>query len=547
MSEEGLIPVINLPDPKPAVTARKDGGPAVPTVPDDIVREVSTLLDFNDRLALSLISHHVHEVVQPRLEEVTIRNPKLLAQFHKWVFENPVVRATQLRVLRFNTRLNSQSVRCCLEIIKKATKLEVLSCSSSLLEALPTPQLQAFTNLRHLQLRECTPNILNSLRLPTTLTRLHLSHPPSDTVFIFCRILHSITHLQALTTLVLEGFTLPHPDEEEDYDGEENDSADEDEDAEEGSDEDEDADGDVDGDADHGGDDDEGDGGILAKRDKASSTTVPVLTSLHTLKLIETDLPPNVAWTTTLPALRTVSLYNSMHFDSNAYATKPLQHLIIGGSFGGDPVPWSINRLTCDPAIAFPGHDPGLAILDDTCDCSELVALSLKLMNMSSSVWNAVTTSASDVRLLEIECQGVTLPEVIWLFYDLLRPDLLLDPVPLLCLSIVAALPILHQKPEEREQCQIQLLDRAFKALPSLRYLSLAEPPDDSQRMLPYKEEYAGNGAPPRWWRVVRDEEGSPIEIKEIPGWEGERVRSYLRNADREAAEHFHDKFVALR
>ncbi|KAI0684257.1 hypothetical protein C8T65DRAFT_836558 [Cerioporus squamosus] len=535
MSEEDLIPVINLPDPKPAVAARNDGDPTVPTVPDDILREISTFLGFNDRLALSLTSHHIYDVVQPRLEEVAVNEPQLPA-FHRWVFENPVARASQLRVLRFDAPMNPESVRFCLDIIKKATKLEVLSCSSSLSKALRTKHLRAFTNLRHLWLWGCTAEMLKSLRLPTTLTKLHLSYPPIGTVCIFRRILLSIAHLQALTTLVLEGLTFPDPDDEEAEDEEENDIAEEAEDAEE----DEDADGDADGDAneldadeaaDQGGDHNEGDDDIA-----------PVLTSLHTLKLLDTELPPSVDWATTLPALRTVVLNDSMHLTSNVYATKPLQHLIVEDAFEGNYVPWQVNRLTYVPGFT---EREGLD-LDAACEASTLVALSLRLIHVSSAVWDAVINSASDVRLLEIESLGVALSEVIWLFYELLRPDSPLDDVPLLCLSIVAAASP-TQAPEEREQCRIEFLDHAFKSLPSLRYVALAEPPGERAGNLLRKEEYAGNAAPWRWWRVVRDEDGSPVEVREIPGWEGERVRSYLRNADRKAADNFNDEFVALR
>lgn len=57
------------------------------------------------------------------------------------------------------------------------------------------------------------------------------------------------------------------------------------------------------------------------------------------------------------------------------------------------------------------------------------------------------------------------------------------------------------------------------------------------------KEDYAGNNAPWSWWKVTQpDDEDQPIEAREIPTWEGERVREYFREADRDAAEKFDGK-----
>ncbi|RDX47770.1 hypothetical protein OH76DRAFT_713740 [Lentinus brumalis] len=369
---DDLIRVVNLPEPKPAVAARNDGGPSVlPTVPDDVVREISSLLGFKDRLALSSTFYHIHEVVKVRVEEVVIDESKLPA-FHQWVFIDPAVRASQLRVLDIAPagREDSQNVRYFCEIIKKATKIHTLRCSTSLSEALRTQHLRAFTNLRHLQLRGCTPKMLESLRLPATLTELHLSHPPLKTVFVFRGILLALSYSQALTTLTLERLTLPDPDGEEGDDGDDNgtvdeDDEDEDEDvdsedkdgnavedeegeAEDAEDEDADEDGDADEDEDANEDTDEDEGGSDGATPAGDSTTAaPVLMSVHTLKLLETDLPPSLDWATAFPALKTVVLEGAMHLDGDAHATTPLHHLVVSGPFDGSyPVPWRVTRLT---------------------------------------------------------------------------------------------------------------------------------------------------------------------------------------------------------
>ena len=98
------------------------------------------------------------------------------------------------------------------------------------------------------------------------------------------------------------------------------------------------------------------------------------------------------------------------------------------------------------------------------------------------------------------------------------------------------------QSPEDAEECRQDLFQRAFKYLPSLRWIALAT----LQRRWrdPILDDYGGDHAPWRWWRVVRDNDGAPMEVTEIPSWEGERVRTYLRAADRTAAEEFDGKCV---
>ena len=96
--------------------------------------------------------------------------------------------------------------------------------------------------------------------------------------------------------------------------------------------------------------------------------------------------------------------------------------------------------------------------------------------------------------------------------------------------------------------------------VPSLRYIAFADrgtrPPeptaicDWAEDML--YEDHAGTRAPWRWWRLVRDDEDESVvvEAREIPAWEGERVRAFLRNASVETAQAFDgtcslDRFAA--
>ena len=91
---------------------------------------------------------------------------------------------------------------------------------------------------------------------------------------------------------------------------------------------------------------------------------------------------------------------------------------------------------------------------------------------------------------------------------------------------------------EETAELRQELFDLAFKYLPSLRWIALGAPKCRMHLDLDVQD-YAGDNAPWRWWRVTRDEDGTPVEVTEIPGWEGERIRAYLRAADATAADEF--------
>ncbi|TFK81472.1 hypothetical protein K466DRAFT_531743 [Polyporus arcularius HHB13444] len=79
--------------------------------------------------------------------------------------------------------------------------------------------------------------------------------------------------------------------------------------------------------------------------------------------------------------------------------------------------------------------------------------------------------------------------------------------------------------------------------MPALRYVALAEQDEVSAD---WKEDYSGDHAPWRWWEVRRDRAGrGRDEVDEIPSWEGERIRVYLRDADAKAMDEFDELFVA--
>ena len=84
---------------------------------------------------------------------------------------------------------------------------------------------------------------------------------------------------------------------------------------------------------------------------------------------------------------------------------------------------------------------------------------------------------------------------------------------------------------DEVEKVRETFLKTVSGSVHSLRYIALAEV---SEVALDWREDYTRNGTYRRWWRIVRDDDGVPREVREIPEWEGERVRVYVENAKTE-------------
>lgn len=108
-----------------------------------------------------------------------------------------------------------------------------------------------------------------------------------------------------------------------------------------------------------------------------------------------------------------------------------------------------------------------------------------------------------------------------------------LKTLPLMLICIAA--PYTHDPSisddAEQEFCN-RLLEHAVVALPSLRYLALGKVPKVRPSI---RTRWRW-----RWWRVIRETER--IEVREVPAWEGERVREYMRDADVDGADAFDGK-----
>ena len=168
------------------------------------------------------------------------------------------------------------------------------------------------------------------------------------------------------------------------------------------------------------------------------------------------------------------------------------------------------------------------------------------------------------------------------------------DPVPIcITLLVPSGAPGCSSVPQEDvDAARDALLAVITEDLPTLRYIAYAEHPTrlgtgntifekTADEVTP--EDYSGDGAPWQWWRIVRERdlepgsnlEGEPgdaedrsgseedkhgdqddgenseggnedrgevVEVRQIPAWEGERVRAFLRSADPGTAKGFDSK-----
>uniref|UniRef100_A0A5K1K5P1 Thiol-transferase Tc52 n=1 Tax=Ganoderma boninense TaxID=34458 RepID=A0A5K1K5P1_9APHY len=239
-----------------------------------------------------------------------------------------------------------------------------------------------------------------------------------------------------------------------------------------------------------------------------------------------------------LPSLTT------LHFERTPLPVSSIEyavdHLILANipfQFRYDPVPWKFRRFTC---VLRPNHGhSNFTAAHCRVDLSVALSISITAPVISAQIWADLVANAWDVRLLEFATSITSFTELVAPLVRLLKSR----PSP----HIVSTrkLGVTWDSRGTWEQARNDFLWGASAHFPSLRYIAVATPYRPARIAPP--PAYPGDDIPVwTWWRVRRDGAGIPVEIKEIPVWEGQRVRGYLRDADAEAMRDFERTFVAL-
>ncbi|KAI0737794.1 hypothetical protein C8Q80DRAFT_1210952 [Daedaleopsis nitida] len=527
-----MVELVELPRPTPI--GRQPGQRReIPAIPDDILLEV--------------VSH------LPMQAQTTAQ----VARLHKFVFQDPA-RPSCIHSITFKQSLTAEDaverrtcVRQALEIIQAAHRLHELSFMSNLSANLLPQHTSSLSHLVHLTLKTTPAQIYTHGLLPRTLQTIELGRNTTTRISTE-KLFKTLARLPLLHTITFFGLLLSDSSMSDDDD----DGADEDEEDEEGEE-------DITGDEDdnigtehdsNGEPQEQEDIDMHPEESDANDDGPTVLPAVRTLAMSGTDLPSRTCIPELFPNLRTLDLGDSLFpgdGSSNPLATR-LRNLILRYPPEGLRVPWpGVSWLTFTKAV---GGNWVTDTFFDCCDTAKLVTLtleSIKVIDIETPVWNEDTwVSTPNLRMLEIESIECSLMELV---NDCTAGFSGEAYSPLMCLSLLGARS--PESEEEANEYRMALFDSVVEHVPSLRYIALAE----ISRILSKQEvDFAGTRAPWRWWKIVRDsykdegsgkddEEGTSVRVVEIPAWEGERVRAFLRDADMEAAKNFDERFVPLR
>ncbi|KAM5542487.1 hypothetical protein V8D89_003946 [Ganoderma adspersum] len=243
--------------------------------------------------------------------------------------------------------------------------------------------------------------------------------------------------------------------------------------------------------------------------------------------------------------LRSFPNLTTLHFDRTPFQRGSpeeysIDHLVLTNipdeldDYYHPGVPWKARRLT-HIRDAERDHNT-FSIPRRQADVSNVLCLTIKARVIAQCTWPGIWADlisvARAVRLLELESSLTTFSDLVgWLIERPLpaRPV----HVALTCISIsTRELGYLWDSPPGNwERTRNEVLQAASKYFRSLRYVAIATPKRSACFAPP--PPFPGDGVPVwTWWRVHRDGGGSPVEIREIPVWEGRRVREFLQNAD---------------
>ncbi|KAI9060001.1 hypothetical protein FKP32DRAFT_1760593 [Trametes sanguinea] len=532
-------------------------------VPDDVLRELTGFLSDGDHLRLALTAKSVYAAIPPRPTAVKLDTfPKVLS-LHNTLCGSSCTPPEALRDIDIHLPTPKDvkaAVSLLRDIFSQARNLCRLSLGAAEYADLEVRRcLEHLSSLAHLVVHEgkCRSPTTTSTSLPRSVQSFHLRSSANGTTW--SSLVRSLSNLPKLVTLTLEQCALEEadaefddedePDEDEDGD-EDGDGEDEDEDdaSEDGQDEDgqdeEDEDGQDEEDEDGEYEEDEDGGNTQDAEQRTPQSSLP---NLHTLHILSTALPESYAvFADLFPKVDTLTLDDGIlpfeDEDDIDLEGRSLRQVTVSAiDIPSSPLPWNVHNLT----LWTPTYDHN-ELVDEIYVCypEALSGLTLRLPELGAEMWTAVVENTSTLRRLELETYEEDMVSLLTMLADIFDEEAGLEydteTLPVSMLSIAARG---RHGEEQSEAALARFLSCAPTALPNLRYVAVAAPPKISKNVF---DDLAGERAPWRWWRVIRGE-GDVAAAKEIPAWEGERVRQYFRKADRAQADSFDEHFHALR
>ncbi|KAM5542491.1 hypothetical protein V8D89_003950 [Ganoderma adspersum] len=487
----------------------------VPRVPVDVFQEIVSHLHFEDRLNISLLSKDLHAALPPRHTYLVLRATHQLASLAAYICGDSA-RASSLRSLHIliNDILPSENPsellaaqKDTLFILENANKLEELVCRGDAAGDLLPDSLIMCRRLLRLELKGISHIVTgegpHSHIFPLSLRSFHFTccdlpnlSPPSAV-----RILRLVSRLPSLDTIIVDSYLLS----------------------------------------------------MFVLSDHRPSSNQP---SVRTLQLVDsprTRVHP--AFVRTLSQRQSFPNLATLHFNRtylpDATPGYSVGHLILTDTpdhlgLENDPGLWKARRVTYvrgpDSQSGKHSSRSGFSLSSHRwVNLSTVLCLSISAPVIAPCIWADLTAGAWDVRLLELESSAMSFVELVAPLIN--RPETdsigIAADVPLTCISIATReLGLPWDSEETWERTRRDVLQGASRRFSALRYVAVATP-HRPPHIAPTPA-YPGDGIPVwTWWRVHRDSVGAPVEIREIPVWEGRRVREFLRNADAQAMRDF--------
>ncbi|PIL37708.1 hypothetical protein GSI_01402 [Ganoderma sinense ZZ0214-1] len=509
------IPVVSLSLPTAEGTGEGRVRPVPsPRVPVDIFQEIVPHLQFEDRLNISLLSKDIYAALPPRHTHVVVDTIPRLASLAAHISRDSSVRASALRSLHIHVDhpLPSERESALLEarrhtlsILKDAINLEELVCRGDAACEFVPQTLTTSRRLSHVEIQGLPPALTRKEPakdfFPLTLRSIHVTrwYPHIVHSLPLAWILRQISHLPLLDALTVEhhGFSsimLRDVDDDPQQ----------------------------------------------PTQKPSTIAALPVLPAVRTLKLrgcslgiVHPQFVPKLAQS--IPNLTTLHLHRTAlptHRGCPEYAVDhlALTDLPYRPRVEGDPVPWKFRRFTY--VRSADGHDRrDFSIPHCRVDLSRTLCISITAPVIAPRIWADLVSDTWDVRLLELESSATSFSELVAPLIDRHATDSPAD-VPLTCISIsTRELGVPWDSEESWEQARDDFLQAASTYFPSLRYVAVATPhrPAHIAPAPSYPEDDVSVWT---WWRIHRDTSDSVAEIREIPVWEGRRIREFLRDAD---------------